>query len=516
MKIEHFFPPCPLPECPQTTLLEPHFHVAPVVQSFFTYPEVFQYIQGGVGSGKTTGVAALIAMLSLAIPGNEAIIFRKDFGLNYKSSWKAFQQCIQQLVDLGYIPPPRREVKKQGEYTKYTLHNDSVIYAGQTKNISEYMGPDYGLIWVDDAMESPVTIFLGEGTVGGLQSRLRGAKATYSRYNGATVDLRRFFITTNPPPGISPWWDLFGKSPGVRYFPGSTTKYRHTQIASAMNPFLPPDYIDSLKANHTADEIARILEGKSVVYYGGRPVYQGYFNIGHHVSSFLYDVTSPLLISWDFGFQHPAITFSQIRQCPFEVDHIITLKEIAHRYNLTTWELYDEYKHYINLFYAEHEPHLIYHCCDISGFSKSASNKDKRGHGYILQDEYGLDFIKRRFDVEYSLQFMGKTLQDRCKCGYSRILIDRECPFLIEAYTGGYNYPKKRDGTYNPKPCDDSRFEDIADSHRYAVENFLRYGIPYQNALQQRRSQRSLTLPHEWMEDLQLYRQTQQEQVSIY
>ena len=477
MRIEQLFPLCPLPTCEQWG--RPHRHVTPQIRELFDAPEMYHYIQGGVGSGKTTGVAALFAMYMLMIPHNEGIIFRKDYGLNYKSSWKAFQQCIGSLVEQGVIPEPKREVKKQGEYTKYTLHNGSIIYAGQTKNISEYMGPDYGAIWIDDAMESPVTVFLGEGTVGGLQSRLRSSNATYARLNGGAVDLRRFFVTTNPPPGVSEWWHLFGKEPGIRTFPRSAVAYRHTQLSTAMNRFLPADYISGLTANHTADEVARIIQGKSVVYYGGKGVYEGRFLPGVHVADLTYDPTLPLLVSWDFGFQHPAILFQQVRRCPFDTAHLMTLSEISNAYDCTVWELKERfYDVHVAQLYGSQEPEWIFHCCDVSGFRRNDSNKDRRGPAKILEEEYDMSFLKRRFELSYSLDHVRDVLKTRCRCGYSPIVVDRDCLMLTEAYIGGYRYPKKKDGTYGDIPVSDHRYEDVADAHRYAIEHFLRWTPP--------------------------------------
>lgn len=476
--IHHLFPVCHVPSC----VFYGHRHALPWQYELFSYGEQYIYCQGGVGSAKTIAFACLFALDMLIIPNNRGIIFRKDFNLNYKTSWMRFNECVDGLVDQGFIPAPKRSVKKFGEYTKIEFHNGSTAEAGQSKNWSEYLGPEYGTAWVDDAMESLAEMWIGVGTSGGLESRIRHSAAAYASIQGKLVNRLRGYISTNPPPGVSDWWTLFGREPGVRRYEGTSVEYRHIRVSSKDNNHLPPNYLETLASHHNEEERQRIIEGKSIVYYGGKGVYKDYYQTRRHVGEFAYHNDLPLFVAIDFGAQHPAVMYSQIRTCPMKREHHITLTELTDQYDITTWNLYDHHRQHLDRHYRHHDPELIFYACDISGFRSSESNPDKRGPAKIWQDEFGITLEKKRFELEYSLDYMRQTFdaKNQCACGFSQILIDKQCTMLIEAYEGGYRFPQKKDGSYHTQPVSDHRYEDPADAHRYSVEHFLRLGHNYQ------------------------------------
>lgn len=475
--IHSLFPVCHVPTCQSYG----HRHALPWQYDLFKHPEQYIYCQGGVGSAKTIAFACLFALDMLLVPNNRGIIFRKDFNLNYKTAWLRFNECLDGLVEQGFIPPVVRSVKKFGEYTKVLLANGSTIEAGQSKNWSEYLGPEYGSVWVDDAMESLAEMWIGVGTSGGLESRIRHSAAAYAKVNGVLTNRLRGYISTNPPPGVSDWWVLFGKTPGVRAYEGTSVNYRHIQVSSKDNDHLPPNYLEMLAAHHNEEERQRIIEGKSVVYYGGKGVYRDYYQTRRHVGEFLYTPEQPLFVSVDFGYQHPAITYSQIRVCPFETEHHITLSEVTSLYDVSILDVMAAHHQHLSQHYSKQDAGLIFYCCDIAGFKSTDVTEDKRGPARIWQDQYAITFEKRHFDLAYSHDYMRQKFDARhqCLCGFSQILIDKSCNMLIEAYEGGYRFPQRKDGTYGPKPVADHRYEDPADAHRYSVEHFLRLGHGY-------------------------------------
>src|SRR5207247_399742 len=145
-----------------------------------------------------------------------------DFGLNARTVWMRFKAAVLLACDKEIIPipkakTPREHWRKLFSYAKKDIgptlcsfpHNGSELIAGQTKNMSEAMGPEYGFIGVDDAMENDYAVFTGQGTVGGFQSRLRHPQAAFYRVSlsslvplqslwpdiepGAFIDLRKCF-----------------------------------------------------------------------------------------------------------------------------------------------------------------------------------------------------------------------------------------------------------------------------------------------------------------------------------
>ena len=46
---------------------------------------------------------------------------------------------------------------------------------------------------------------------------------------------------------------------------------------------------------------------------------------------------------------------------------------------------------------------------------------------------------------------------------------------------GGYKYSKKRDGSRSDKPVEDLFFADIACAWRYAAENYVKWGVAWED-----------------------------------
>ena len=127
--------------------------------------------------------------------------------------------------------------------------------------------------------------------------------------------------------------------------------------------------------------------------------------------------------------------------------------------------------------------------------------------------EYNIPFKYGYFDRDKSLQYMRGLLQPKaqCKCGMAMVLVSNKCTMLIGALEGGYHYPKSRAGIIADKPTEDKHFADVACAWRYGAENYVRFGVPYddQKVLRQQQAadqrQRIITskaaTPHGWMDD---------------
>jgi len=498
-------------------------HQEEIATQILTGDENYIYWQGGVGSAKTLLWGALAAALMIMIPGGRFILCRKDYALLYDTLWRYFKHSIEAAIDQSIIRANFKtiwSVKKQGEYTYCELPNGSWARAVQLKNLSEAMGPSYDGIFISDAMENENFgfIFHGEGTVGGLQSRLRGQSSSFYRLgSGEYKDMRRFLIESNPPPNINELHTIFGKEPGVRNLPGSSITYRHIQTSSILNDHNPSSYVAEIASQHSdPKDILRILEGKTIPYYGGVRVIST-FEPEIHVSRFEVDSDLPLFVGIDPGTQHPAVTFSQIKRCSYEKEHYIRLSEITNLYDKTTYELADFDQQsflgilqHLGLFYSSHfdldayseifdrykklkkedEPDLalmssysqmlenyfdkIRFCIDRSGEKRYSTNKDKETDRTILLNYYGIR-CKYRTNIgkDRSLDRVRESFKRVCICGIPEQLIDQNCELLIDAYSGGYRYQKNKDGTHRDIPIEDHRYEDIADADRYSLENFF-------------------------------------------
>lgn len=491
-----YFPDCCLPNC---TTPGVHQHILPKQQQVLDSVAKYCYGQGGVGSSKSMAFAAKCVKLSLTIPNNVGVVTRKDFKLLYKSSWLDVKKCITRLVQRDLITEPKYTDKRQGDYTSITFNNGSVLYAMQGKNWSEGLGASYGFFWVDDAMESYEELFIGDETSAGLLSRLRLPhvhyhKATYDSVQREHGSLHGM-VSTNPPP-VGHWLHkLFGKVPGMHHIGNDSVEW--IQTATHENPFVGADYAKGLmavqdKMGRSKNVARRVIFGESIPAYGGVRVFPQ-FEHSRHVAPVVYDAKLPLVRSWDFGFHHPAVIFSNLYRCVAGRNHYRSLSEVTDQFACDVWELYAVVKQHTQLLYSDAV--LVLDAGDRAGYRKSDANKDKRGPIRILQDEYNLAFKFRFLDLENSLEYCRSLLKMCCECGEEMIQIASSCEVLIGALEGGYKYPKSRDGKAGNKPIEDRYFADTACAWRYGAENFVKWGISHQDRQSLMHSHSSAVVP---------------------
>lgn len=541
--VNDLMPICLKPDCPKYNTRHMLTHQKEVANFILNGNENYIYYQGGVGSAKTMLYAGITAALSIMIPKSFGILFRKDYELNHETLWGYFLNSIEAAFEQGILQGSYTKclsVKKAGKHTEVRLPNGSYYKAGETKNLSRVMGPSYDVIVVSDAMENDNfgTLFHGEGTVGGLQSRLRGQRSTFYKLpNGTIKDMRRFLIESNPPPNINELHNIFGRNPGVGYLPNTTVSYRHIQSNSIQNDHNPSTYLDEIKSQHSdINDIKRILGGQSIAYYGGVKVIPT-FHPELHVNSFTVDKDLPLFVGIDNGKQHPAVTFSQIKRCSFEKEHFITLSEVTNLYDKTIHELanFDSppflgILQHLRDFYPTHFDYQAYiqirnhllknrtedndfssfqilenhfsnirFCIDRSSNKTFATQKDRDTDRIILNREYGMRCkYRNNIGLDLSLDRVREHFKIICTCNIPEQLIDRKCELLIDGYSGGYRYPKNKDGTHKDKPIEDHVYEDVSDSHRYTLENFF-FVIP--ETYQEKKSRRLIEENSwQWME----------------
>src|SRR5258708_16724677 len=254
--LHQLFPICLKPDCSKYNTRHMLPHQEEIATQILTGNENYIYWQGGVGSAKTLLWGALAAAFMLIVPKSSIILCRTDFALLYSTLWLYFKASIESACEQGIISANYNKLwskKTQGDYSICKLPNGSIARAVQLKNLREALDPNYDAIFISDAMENENFgyIFHGEGTVGGLQSRLRGQASTFYKLpNGSIKDMRRFLIESNPPPNINELHTIFGKEPGVRCLPGIEITYRHIQTSSIQNDHNPASYVDEIASQH--------------------------------------------------------------------------------------------------------------------------------------------------------------------------------------------------------------------------------------------------------------------------
>lgn len=507
--LEDYFPPCPLPDCERVAEGK-HCHILPHQKTIIDCDTKFLSCQGGVGSAKSIAFAAKCVKLSLEIPENEGVVGRRDFSMLYSSSWKDIKTCIKRLVYKGYIDELwyLKEMfsrKKQGDYTLITFPNGSTLRALQAKNWTEGLGTSIGFFWIDDAMEVPEELFVGNDVSAGLISRLRLPHVAFHKDdNGNVKNMLHGMSSTNPPP-INHWYHkLFGKVEGICDL--GPDKVTTMIVQTFLNPFVGKDYAKGLiavqnKMGRSKNVARRVIFGESIPAYNGIPVYPQ-FDHGKHVGPVVHDAILPLIRCLDFGVTHPAALFAHLNKCPHGVNHFQCLSEITDLFDVTVYEFWAEVLRHVKD--NGYNKSVIYDCGDKSGYRKSSSNKDKRSDAKILVDEFHVNFKYRDLDLIESIKYVRSLLQPRneCPCGKPIIIIDPRCEGLIGALEGGYHFSKNRTtGVVSDKPVKDKYFDDIADTFRYGVENFVKWGIKQHNWVSFSNTKpKPKSHPWDWME----------------
>jgi hypothetical protein len=414
----------------------------------------------------------------------------------YKSCWLDVKNVIKRIVYKGLLHPDMTKGdqykyyekkmfkdKREGDYTTIIFPNESIIYATQNKAWEEGLGAGYGWFWVDDAMECQESFFIGNNVSAGLLSRLR---LPHVRFDKSTYDeekqphgLLHGMVSSNPPPFGHWLHKLFGNKPGIHSIGQDSITW--LQTITTDNPFVGDNYTSSLVAvqqrmGHSENVVRRVIYGESIPAYKGIPVFPQ-FKHSLHVAPLKFRPDLPLIRSWDFGHDHPAVVFSNLYKCKYNNNHYFTLSEIVEAVNVTIYRLYENYvKPHTEALYKSAS--LIKDAGDRAGYRTSSSNKDGRSDMKILINEYHLPFQWRYMNLAPSLQFMRSLLEPKtpCKCGLPFILISNKCPALIGALEGGYHFPYSRNGVPGDKPVEDKWFADVACAWRYGAENYVHWG----------------------------------------
>jgi hypothetical protein len=315
-------------------------------------------------------------------------------------------------------------------------------------------------------------------------------------------------VSTNPPPIGHYLHKLFGKVPGFYKIGEDTVEW--IQTATHEKLAVGADYAKGLMAIQTKmgrdNNVARrVIFGESIPAYGGMRVFPE-FAVERHIAPITYDRNVPLVRSWDFGVRHPAVVFSNLYKCEVGNNHYRSLSEVADQFSVNIWDFYGVVKQHTKQLYSD--ACLVLDAGDRAGYRRSDSNKDRRGPIPILQQDFKADGLKFRFrwlDLENSLEYMRSLLQKVCKCGESIIQISPNCEILKGALEGGYKYPKNREGIVGKKPVEDCYFADVACAWRYGAENFVKWGVPWEERdnlrpVNDRLPRQKSEKPWSWME----------------
>ena len=210
----------------------------PKQSEFLTSTDKFSCFSGGCGSGKTVA-GCLRALLLSQYPGNVGLVGRLTYPELRDTTRKAFFDiCPPEYYDEAH----GGQWKPSENYLR--LVNGSEIIFRHLDNVSEkeLLSLNLGWFFIDQAEE------VGEQVFRILQSRLR--------LN--TVPNRYGFIICNPEPGN--WIDNMFRKPVLEN--KDNPDHHFIESASTDNPYLPPDYIPTLRQTYPEEMVKRFVEGR--------------------------------------------------------------------------------------------------------------------------------------------------------------------------------------------------------------------------------------------------------------
>ena len=460
MKVAELFPPCRLDPCPLGgDVGKKHHHILPKQQEALDASERVVAQVGGYGSMKTISGMVLGHLLSAHVPGNLGIVVRRSLPKLRDST----QRIFLEVLDRSKVHVEFREMRDGWPGRIVYPDNGSEVVFRETKDLGRFLGPEYGWFAIDEAQEEPEQVFKD------LLGRLRLPRA--DRYLKA-------MLYTNPP-RKGHWIQ--------KMFPTQGTWVKHVDVngklipitfrmilsRTADNPFLGAEYIAQLKLTHTPEELRGILSGEYRSDFDGKPVYKPPFNTAHHVGSFPI-AKATVARSWDFGYHHPVVTFSQMLRCQYQRPHWRIMRELILE-DLDYRELHAKVVEHGETWFPDHNRYMYLDAGDHAG-----TQHNDRGPGPIIElakPPFNLQFRYTPVrDVDPGLRFIRDLLKTRCDCGHYLLEVDRECPEVIEMFQGGYHFPKDKSGSVKPdsKPVKDGYYDNIADSVRYAGWNLYR------------------------------------------
>jgi len=246
-------------------------------RSFHRHPAPYRLFRGGVGSGKTLCGAAESIRLAVENPECDGMIVAPTWGILHRTTLRAFRSLLPRQI-------LRREVKSE-RYIE--LVNLARIYYGSADRPDTLEGANLAWAWGDEGR------YWDRVAWEILLARVREPRAK-----------RRSIVMTSTP-SMGWLYDYWGRG---------MEGYAEVAAPTEENPYLPPEYIETLRRSYSQDLYRQYVGGEWVHLEGG--VFPE-FSASSHVQPDLHIPSHPVHIAFDPGVQRSATLFFQHhRFCP--------------------------------------------------------------------------------------------------------------------------------------------------------------------------------------------------------
>lgn len=361
------------------------------------------YLQGGVGSGKSRGMLAPVMEMLFETPGLRVFWGRQDFkDLKLSIMDKFFE-----------LMPTSAIVGKSAQYNWYDIFTgkkkpNSRIYFGGLKDLSGLGSQEFGVIVVTEAHETTEMAYRT------LKRRCRQA------------GMPTMILIESEPPNEDHWLSRL-TDPAKEEYDADIEKWELSTYENWEN--LPESYRGSLESMPKSWQ-RKYLYGKCGFIPDGRPFYEG-FKEHIHSGDFDFNPSRDLILSWDFGFHHPAVSFHQLDE-----NYWFILRELMGN-EITIEHFCSQVRSFSNINFPN---------AKILNFGDPAclqKNDKSEKTSWQICKENGFNLICKQSTYRTRKEIIDRKLSTMVN-GKPLLRIDRRCRIAIDGFLGGYHYPERK------------------------------------------------------------------------
>lgn len=411
-------------------------------------PRLIKGAIGGLGGGKTTACEQEQALVCLKTPGGKSIAMRKSVN---RADMSLIEDYRTMLQGVARWVPSKQWFEFQNEHKLIISPADLWDRFGSTQFVSFY---------IQEAQEVDFKIF------DTLTQRLRDPRGTvngipwYRGYFDARGVKREHWIYKEY---VKHAWNA--DDPETVRAQVDNPDYTWLKFTTYDNEkHLVPGYIDAQIRGHKDNVpwIKMLIEGEFGFDIEGRAVFPMY-KPEIHDAEITPDRSLPILRGWDFGFNRPAVTWSQYTRD----GRLLILREHC-PVGISLPNLCQEVAGLQRDWFPDFHPTQFKDYGDIAGEQAQATGPEQ------------IEFVENFFStvvespgklrVQVGLEVLRNLMQTTTRSGKPRFAVDYSCERLREALGGAYYY---RTDKTDERPEKGEGYDDVVDSVRYVATSVV-------------------------------------------
>lgn len=404
---------------------------------------------GGLGSGKSFAVVKELEQSAIQWPGIPMAVYRKTMPALRDSTLHEFRAHAD--AALGDF---------KAREDKWLCHNNSFVNFRGLDDPTKAKSTNYATVVLEEAEEFTFEDFQR------LNERVR-AKGDWPL---------RIILVLNPVDEDHWIYKQFGDPTGRKQWensPGGLLVLHFSTYDNLKN--LPEGYVEQASAGKTTDEIDRYIHGNWGTIVKGSPVYASILNPNIHLRIMDRFPGQTLLRGWDFGFNHPAVSFrlvdplGRMNIADVMMGEKIDLPEFVPRVTAYTGQKFGGNVQIMDF-------------GDPRGHDKSPNGKETC---FQVLSAFGISAMGERGSRDYVEEGIRQVKKEFSTLieGVPMLTIDPSATLIRTAYFG--RYVRDVDG----RPKKDGFYEHPADADRYISHHHRHSDAVYQ-AMQRKKLNR--------------------------